>query len=298
MKKSIIVLASLIFLVSCQSRVEEGRSGGMENTEAEIEAPRTAEPPPPPEPFSSAAPSPSTEETTQHEDAQEAPQPDTIGKKIIKDGQLRMEVEDLSVAKQNIDTLLKEFQAYYENEQYHATDYQSTYELKIRVLSQNFEALLNAIESGAGEVLSKNITARDVTEQYVDLSIRLANNRKYLERYNQLLARANSVEDILEIEERTRRIEEEIDSKVGQLKYLDDRVKYSTLTLTLIQYHEITKAERTSYGKKVVRAFSDGFDIFLNFLLVLVNLWPFLVLGVIIWIFRRRIALLFKRKKP
>lgn len=209
---------------------------------------------------------------------------------------MRLEVENLSAAKQHIDTLLNRFEAYYENEQFDANDYQSTYELKIRVLADNFEDLLQTIEAGEGKVLSKNISARDVTEQYIDLSIRLENNRKYLERYNELLARAGSVEDILEIQERTRQIEAEIDAQTGRLQYLDDQVKYSTLTLMLMERHE-SVAEARSFGQQVVGAFRGGFDIFLNFLLVLVNLWPFLLLGVLTWGFRKRIGKLFKRKR-
>lgn len=291
----ILLLSVFLLLLNCHGQQGEGQLSDMEDSEAAMEMARTAEPPAPPPP-PPPPPQPSSSSSLEDAQAEEEPADSTeIGKKIIKDGQMRLKVEDLPATKSHLDSILNNYQAYYENEQFNATDYQSTYDLKIRVPSEQFEPLLSAIEMGDGEVLSKNITARDVTEEYVDLTIRLANNRKYLQRYNQLLAQANSVRDILEIQERTRRIEEEIDSKLGRLKYLDDRVKYSTLNLTLLRIHE-QEMQKTAYGTKVIRAFKDGFDIFLNFLLVLVNLWPFILLALIIWMFRKRIRSLFSKR--
>ncbi len=297
MSNNLILLILLILLLGCHGETHQNRlDGGMEKAEQEYEMPRSAEVPAPPPPQSSASAS-SREEAGQAEGERSSTDSVKIGKKIIKDGEMRLEVEDLPAAKQQVDTLLENFQAYYENEQFEAYEYQSTYELKVRVPARNFENLLQAIESGQGKVLSKNIRARDVTEQYLDLSIRLENNRRYLERYNELLARANSVEDILNIQERTRQIEAEIDAQTGRLNYLDDQVKYSTLTLTLIERHEQV-AEGRNFGQQVAGAFRDGVGMFLDFLLVLVNLWPFLLLGVFFWAFRKRIGRLFKRERP
>lgn len=44
--------------------------------------------------------------------------------------------------------------------------------LKVRVPSKQFEPFTNS-EKGDGEIIAKNINARDVTEEYVDGEIRL-----------------------------------------------------------------------------------------------------------------------------
>ena len=61
-----------------------------------------------------------------------------------------------------------------------------------------------------------------MTDQFIDLETRLENKRNYLKRYNDLLLKANSIKEILEIEEKIRALEEEIESATGQLKYLSD----------------------------------------------------------------------------
>ena len=289
MKNRIILLCSLLPLLGCWNRSSDDGITFSQKEASEMQAPEPLSPPPS---FQESEAGAGAEEQ-----AQDAAPAGEIRKKIIKDGEVRVEVENLAGSKRQVDTLLNQFEAYYENEYFNSSDYQSSYELKIRVPSDNFEALLSAIESGEGKVLSKNVTARDVTEEYVDLSIRLDNNREYLKRYNELLARANSVNDILEIQERTRRIEEEIDAKLGRLKYLDDQVNFSTLNLTLTEYHEVTaQRESRNFGRQVWRALGNGFDAFLDFLLLLVNLWPFLIILAVLWAFRKRIRALLKGK--
>ncbi len=219
------------------------------------------------------------------------------GSKIIKDGGLKVEVDQLKPTKAEIDSTLKKFDAYYENEKYTSGTYRSTYHLTIRVPSKNFEALLKAIEVGNGKILEKNISARDVTDQYVDVAIRLENNKTYLGRYRILLNKANSIKDILEIQEKIRRIEEEIDSRTGRLKYMDDQVRFSTLRMELFQEHEVVATEKVrNFGEQLVGAFKNGIDGFLDFALFLVGIWPFILVGGLILAFRKRIKWRFWRK--
>ena len=220
------------------------------------------------------------------------------GSKIIKDGNVRVEVTDLTIAKAEMDSTLKQFDAYYEKEGYQSGTYRSSYQLQIRVPSDNFEKLLSAVEVGNGKILQKNISARDVTEEYVDVAIRLDNSKNYLNRYQELLKKANSIKDILEIQEKTRRIEEEIDARTGRLKFIDDQVKFSTLHLEIFQEHEnVTVRKARNFGQQLVNSFKDGVDVFLDFLLFLVNIWPFILLFGIIWTYRKRIKWRFWRKE-
>src|SRR5699024_12383858 len=91
---------------------------------------------------------------------------------------------------------------------------------------------------GTGELQYKEIDARDVNDQFIDLETRLENKRSYLKRYKDLLSKAKSVKEILEIEESIRKIEEEVESTVGRLKYLSDQVDYSSLELRIAEEKE------------------------------------------------------------
>ncbi len=178
--------------------------------ELEIEPPRTAE-----------APSSPAEYELQK------------GSKIIKSGDMTFEVEQLEVVKSKVDSILLTSKGYYENEVFNAYGNRNTYSLTLRMPTSRFDSFVKILENGIGQLTSKNIRAKDVTEEYVDLNIRLDNNLSYLRQYKLILKKAKTIKEILNVQEKIRRIEEEIESKKGRLKYLDDKVKFSTLHLEL-----------------------------------------------------------------
>ncbi len=219
------------------------------------------------------------------------------GSKIIKEGTMRIEVDDLGLAKTYVDSLLSRNNGYYEKEIFKNSDYSQNYSLKLRVPSSNFNALVAGLESGSGVILEKLINAKDVTEEYLDLEIRLGNNRAYLKRYTELLQKALSIEDIIEIQEKIREIEMLIDSGLGRMKYLDDRADYSTLDIELMAKPKEYIAEAPpSFFEKIIDAFKNGFSGMLYFILILANIWPIILILSSIWIFRARLIGRLKRK--
>ncbi len=211
-------------------------------------------------------------------------------KKIIRDGRMQIEVASLADTKYMIDTLLKSSDGYYANESFDKNDYQSSYTLKIRVPSAKFDTFIKTIESGGGDIQFKEIGARDVTDQFIDLESRLTNKRNYLQRYNELLKQAKSVSEILEIQERIRVLEEEVESTVGRLKYLTDQVDFSTLDLTisLKKEYKYNPEKRDRFGERFKQSLSKGWFGFVDFLLFIIKIWPFWILLVVSYAFWKR----------
>ena len=227
-------------------------------------------------------------------DKKEASQPlkntaesDVIKKKIIKDGRLGMDVRNLSASKTNIDTIVRNLGGYYDNESLSNNDYATAYNLKIRIPSDKFEILIEKIESGEGEVSYKEIDARDVTEEFIDLETRLGNKQKYLTRYQELLRNAKNIKEILDIEEKIRVLEEEIESTTGRLKYLNDQVNYSTLELNISQKKafKYTPPFRQNFFEKLKQSLSRGWYGFVDLFFFLLSNWAVLILlAVLIWL--------------
>jgi hypothetical protein len=71
-----------------------------------------------------------------------------------------------------------------------------------------------------------------VTEQYLDVSLRLKNAREVRDRIAALLASAKTVEDSLKVERELERLSSEIERMEGRLKFLRDRAAYSTITIS------------------------------------------------------------------
>lgn len=210
-------------------------------------------------------------------------------KKIIKSGDMTIEVADIKTAQEKIQKTIKNNKAYIQNERFSNSETQTTLSMEIRIPNQNFDQLVNSFSDGIGSISAKNIRVQDVTEEYTDVSIRLKNKLAYLEKYRDLLKRSASTKDLLEIQEKIRGLEEEIESSEGRLRYIDDQVNYSTLELTLMKEKpRNTVTSKIGFGSRLVDSLANGWNIFVNFFLGVVSLWPFLFTIPIILLFWRK----------
>lgn len=100
----------------------------------------------------------------------------------------------------------------------------------VRVPRRRFEQALNAVE-GLGDVVHRQVEAKDVTEEFRDLTIRLRNLEAVRERLESLLAKAKDVKEALEVQRELTRITEDLERLKGRLRFIEDRVAYSTLTV-------------------------------------------------------------------
>lgn len=230
-----------------------------------------------------------------NDDVQEVDKQD-VSRKIIKDGELFLETKNLQKTKSHLDSLVKNYKGYLSAENFQDNDFQYSVNYTVRIPSVNFESFLNNAEKAQAKILHKQINARDVTTQFIDLEIRLANKEKYIERYQQLLKKANSIKEILEIERQIRTLEEELESTKGQLQYLSNQVTYSTLRVSITQKkdYQYEPQHRDSFWQKLKASFSKGWFVFVDFLLIMLTLWPFWIAIVAVFVLIRRNR---KRKK-
>jgi len=87
-----------------------------------------------------------------------------------------------------------------------------------------------------GVVINKDITARDVTEQYIDLKIRLSNAKALRQKLIALLDRAKNVKEALAVEKELARVRTEIETLEGRVKRMSNQVAYSTISVTFRKY--------------------------------------------------------------
>lgn len=214
---------------------------------------------------------------------------DTITKKIIKNGEMSIQVGDIKKAQNQINEIIKNNKAYIQKEEFRNTDTDENLNIIIRVPHKNFDALINSFSNGLGSIVSKNIYTDDVTEQYSDTFIKLANKKIYLEKYRDMLKSATTTKDMLEIQENIRELEDEIDVSEGALRFIDDRVNYSTLDLNL--FKEKVRSSTTSkvgFGSRFGDSITEGWNSFVAFLLGIISLWPFfLLVPVVVFLWKK-----------
>lgn len=202
------------------------------------------------------------------------PVPVTTERKLIKNGDLSFETADVKETKGKVEAICKELKAYISNENQNNYGSRLQYNQIIRVPADQFDVLIQRIEEGALKVESKNINTQDVTEEFIDVEARLKTKKDLEVRYREILKQAKTVQDIMSIEGQISSVRAEIESMEGRLNYLKNQVSFSTLNVSY--YQQI--GTDFGFGPKVVRAIGDGWDNLLSFLIVLVNLWPFLLL--------------------
>lgn len=103
--------------------------------------------------------------------------------------------------------------------------------ITIRVPVAAFDTAIRRIEK-SGDMIHRNVTAQDVTEEFRDLEIRIRNARAVRDRLEQLLAKAAKVEESVVVERELERVTGEIERMEGRIKFLRDRAAFSTITVT------------------------------------------------------------------
>jgi hypothetical protein len=102
------------------------------------------------------------------------------------------------------------------------------------VPAAKFDATIDALAK-MGTVQTEHISGNDLSAQYVDLQARLANEEAQRNAMLALLARAQSVSDIIAVQNQLGQITGQIEQLKGQIQYIDHNVAFSTISVQLTE---------------------------------------------------------------
>jgi hypothetical protein len=102
----------------------------------------------------------------------------------------------------------------------------------LRVPVAQFDQLLSGVKQ-LGRTLSVSTSGQDVTSQDVDLAAQIQALQATRTQYLQILAKAQSIADILSVEQQITPIETQIEQLLGQQQVLENRAQYGTLSVDL-----------------------------------------------------------------
>lgn len=140
--------------------------------------------------------------------------------------------------------------------------------LTIRLPQQHFQEFLHDAEGQAAEVLQRNITGQDVTEEYVDLESRLKSKRVVEERLLSFMKEAAKTEDLLKISADLAAIQEEIETIEGKMKFLENQTSFSTVTITLYENKVVVPdidKDQLNTWEKTKKQFMKSTNLLLSF---------------------------------
>ena len=116
--------------------------------------------------------------------------------------------------------------------------------LSIRVPSRSFQEAIRQIRALDGEVQSSNVSGQDVTDQFVDLQARLTAKQAEEARYNALLVRANTIDEILKIDSALSNVRTQVEQLTGQINSIKSRTDYSTISMSVSPITVLGPAEQ------------------------------------------------------
>ncbi len=151
---------------------------------------------------------------------------------LIRTGNLRLRVEDVAETHEEVARIVRGAKGYIANTSLSSERGPTRATMTLRLPAEGLDSVMDRI-AGLGKLLSKEIDTQEVTEEYVDLSSRRRNLEREEERLLELLKRAGKISDLLEVEQHLGRVRGQAEQITGRMRYLENRVALSTLTVQL-----------------------------------------------------------------
>lgn len=217
------------------------------------------------------------------------PAPPADTRKLIAKGNVEIKVkpENVDSIYDNINALIKKHNGYKSSEKQN----EFRYSISASIPSAFFEDFTDALNKVGGKMSDKSINVQDVTDVYTDLVSEIKSKEAALEQYRVLLKRANKISEIIEIQTKIDYIQNDIDVMNGRRINIDRKVAYSVVDIDLI----IVKKEMAkddddtpSFGSELVDSLSDGWAIIKFLVVFLLRLWPFFIIGGIVYFFYKK----------
>jgi len=144
-------------------------------------------------------------------------------RQVIYDGTFTLEVRDRELILKQVRKLVAELEGFIQEE--------GSNRVELRVPATRFDPAVERI-AAMGRVVSRSIKAKDVTEDYQDLQLRIGMKEKFLAELQELYGKGGSLKDLLEVKREIDRVREELERLKGRLRWLADRVAFSRITVT------------------------------------------------------------------
>ncbi len=163
------------------------------------------------------------------------PQPERL---IIRNGSVTLVVKDTRAAQQSIEQMVSEMAGegafvVSSNERGSGVDQSPYINLQIRIPATRFDETMDRLAALAVDVYSRNETAQDVTEEYVDVQGRLEALEAARQRLLEIMQNADTTEELLLAEQQLTQREAELEALQGRLNYLSESARLSSIAIEL-----------------------------------------------------------------
>lgn len=169
-----------------------------------------------------------------------------VNQKLIRKIYIDTETEDLDPMLTQVEKKIAELGGYVESRQINnsTTRYRNGRyaELTVRIPADRLDQFVDHVTEGSN-ITSLRETTDDITLSYVATESRIAALETQETRLLELLAKAENMSDLLEIESKLTDVRTELSQVKSTLKVYDNQVNYGTIYLTIDEVKEYTETE-------------------------------------------------------
>ena len=221
---------------------------------------------------------------------------DNVEESNVLDERKLIKTFDVSIEVKNYDETITEIKDFVSSVNGYIENYSSdTYynngnkynngNFTIRIPKESYEGTKSLLKE-LGEISYENENTQDVTSQYIDTQSRLEAKKVEEDRLLELLSQAESVDDIIKIEERLGNIRAEIESYESSLKNWDKLVSYSTIYVYVQEVDSQISSVSVNFIDKIKSSLTYSINEFIygcqNLVLAVASNWLQIVIAAVV----------------
>jgi hypothetical protein len=200
--------------------------------------------------------------------------PIPINRKIVRNGELQVECAQPDDAQQRIALIAQNNGGFVVESQQSTSDVKintrDIVQMTVRVPADKFTETIDQIKAASGRIIQETIKGEGVTEEFIDIEARLKAKKALEQQFMEIMKRANSVDDALNVHSQLADVRGEIEKIEGRKRFLENQATLSTIKIRL-QMPAVFSANSSGFLYRLSESFGNGFEIALNFILGLVT---------------------------
>ena len=185
-------------------------------------------------------------------------------RKLVKTLEMNAETEDLDALLEAVMARVGELGGYVENQRvYNGSNYSSrrsrSASMTIRIPAEELEDFADHMAQNSN-IVSRYAYIDDVTLTYVATENRIQALQAEHDRLLELMAKAETMSDLLEVEARLTDVRYELEQVTSQMNVLKNQVNYGTVHLNVDEVVEYTPVAEETFWQRISGGFVDSLE--------------------------------------
>ena len=219
--------------------------------------------------------------------------PSILGRTILRSGSVSLTVDSVADSFERVRQIADGSGGFVSDSSFYGSGDSQSASLTLRVPAEQFSQVVADLRALAIEVESVQTSSQDVTEEFTDLQATVRNFQAVEQQYLTLLSQAETIGDILQVQDRLSGVRLQIEQAQGRINMLDNLASLATLSVTLMpESVAAPSVSQDGFGDRVAAAWDSSLDtlaaIGTGIVVGLVWSWWLVPVVPVVWILWRR----------